>query len=123
MQTVERLHACWSGRVPVVVELAVDPSRFRAPQTTDAPPYAISPGLELPFDRLHHLVWANNYDARGEQPVWWWAAKAVRVGASEGGAADVVLPDGRDGLDRRRSALERPAAPRARRRLRLGRRR
>ncbi|MGQ0831550.1 MAG: ATP-dependent helicase, partial [Microthrixaceae bacterium] len=50
---------------------------------------------ELWLDRLHFLVWANSYDARAPgAPIWWWARKASRLGATEGGAADVVLADG-----------------------------
>ena len=93
---VDRLHRAWVARQPVVVSLAVDPGTFRAPQVISAPPFSIDPGLDLPLDRLHHLVWANNYDARTGELVWWWGAKAARVGATEGGAADVVLADGRD---------------------------
>lgn len=93
---VGRLHRAWVAREPVVVSLAVDPGSFRAPQELAAAPYAIAPDLDLPLDRLHHLVWANNYDGRSGELVWWWGAKAARIGASEGGAADVVLGDGRD---------------------------
>ena len=39
----------------------------------------------LRLDRLHHLVWANNYDARPGEPVWWWGEKAARLGAVVGG--------------------------------------
>ena len=93
---VERLHGHWSRREPVVVSLGVDPARFREPVSLDDRPYSLPPGLDLPGDRLHHLLWANNYDARDGEPIWWWAAKAVRAGASEGGAADVIVAGGRD---------------------------
>jgi len=92
----ERLHGHWARREPVVVALGVDPGRFRDPQEIGQPPHSLDPGLDLPLDRLHHLVWANNYDARSGALVWWWAAKAARLDATEGGAADVVLADGRD---------------------------
>ena len=39
-------------------------------------------------------MWANSYDARNGEPKWWWSVKAARVGATEGGPADVFLPDG-----------------------------
>lgn len=92
---VTALHQAWSTRTPVVIELAVDPARFRAPEVRSEPLWTLGPGLELWHDRLHFLVWANSYDARGPgEPVWWWARKAARLGASEGGDADVVLPDG-----------------------------
>ena len=93
---VERLHALWSARSPVVVSLAVDPARFREPEVIEGPVHALGPDLDLPLDRLHHLVWANNYDAREGDPVWWWGVKAVRAGAEEGGAADVIVDHSTD---------------------------
>jgi DNA helicase-2/ATP-dependent DNA helicase PcrA len=95
--TVERLHRAWAAREPVVVELAVDPSLFRDPQEITAEPWELAPELELWLDRLHHLVWANTYDARTGEPIWWWARKATRLGATEatdGADGDVVLGDG-----------------------------
>ena len=35
-------------------------------------------------ERLHFLVWANNYDARGGEPVWWHGRKAARAAAAPG---------------------------------------
>ncbi|HEX2388839.1 MAG TPA: ATP-dependent DNA helicase UvrD2 [Solirubrobacterales bacterium] len=93
---VARLHARWAARERVVIALGVDPAGFREPQSIDDPPYALAPDLDLPLDRLHHLVWANNYDARSGEPVWWWGEKAARLGAVVGGSADVALHDGRD---------------------------
>jgi len=95
-RTVARLHASWAERRPVVVSLGIDPATFREPTAVTVPPFELDPGLSLPRDRLHHLVWANNYDARSGEPIWWWAEKAVRVGAAAGDAADVSLPDGRE---------------------------
>jgi DNA helicase II / ATP-dependent DNA helicase PcrA len=94
--TVELLHRAWVGRAPVVVALAVDPARFREPASVAAEPWTLGPSFELLADRLHFLVWANNYDARAAgEPVWWWGRKAQRLGAAAGGPADVVLPGGR----------------------------
>jgi DNA helicase-2/ATP-dependent DNA helicase PcrA len=96
---VERLHRAWAAREPIVIELGVDPARFRAPLTYDEEPWVLGPGFEPWGDRLHFLVWANSYDAQGDgPPVWWWGRKAVRLGATEAGAddaGDVLLPDGR----------------------------
>lgn len=106
---VDRLHRAWVGRMPVVVSLGVDPARFRHPPAVMAEPWTLGARFELWEDRLQFLVWANNYDARGGSPVWWWARKAVRLGASEPGTTrpkpatdvggvevgDVLLPDGR----------------------------
>ena len=128
---VGRLHRAWSARQPVVVALAVDPGSFRAAATWDDAPWTLGPWFEPWMDRLHFLVWANTYDARDGEPVWWWARKAERLGAdaTPDGPADVVLADGRpawvDGgprapLGRRRRRrrrarrLGRARAPRAR---------
>lgn len=93
---VAELHRCWVEREPALVSLAVDPAEFRPPTRIAAPPWSLDPGLDLPLDRLHGLLWANNYDARGGELVWWWGEKAIRLGATAGGGADVVLADGRD---------------------------
>ncbi|MFP3902296.1 MAG: ATP-dependent helicase, partial [Acidimicrobiia bacterium] len=96
---VDALHRAWATRSPVVVALGVDPARFRAPRSvTVDEPWRLDPGDELWHDRLHFLVWANTYDARGGDPVWWWGRKAARLGADEQTAderpGDVTLPDG-----------------------------
>jgi DNA helicase-2/ATP-dependent DNA helicase PcrA len=97
------LHEAWAGRRAVVVRLAIDPTRFRDPPDIEvAEPWRLDPGYELWHERLHFLVWANSYDARDGEPVWWWGRKAERLGAAsphrdaiEGAAAsDVVLPGG-----------------------------
>ena len=93
---VERLHQAWADREPVVVELAVDPVRFRVPQDITTEPWQMAPDAEPWFDRLHFLVWANTYDGRTEDLIWWWARKAARLGgtATPQGTADVELDDG-----------------------------
>lgn len=93
---VERLHRGWARREPVVIELAIDPAKVREPASISDPPWSLEPTLELWADRLHFLLWANAYDARGGGLVWWWGRKATRAGATEAaaGEADVVLADG-----------------------------
>lgn len=93
---VQRLHEAWADREPVVIELAVDPGRFRAPQDITDTPWRLAPDFEPWFDRLHFLCWANTYDARSGEPIWWWGRKAARLGATDTpqGAADLVLADG-----------------------------
>ena len=76
---VGRLHRAWSARQPVVIALAVDPGSFRAAATWDDAPWTLGPWFEPWIDRLHFLVWANTYDARDGEPVWWWARKAARL--------------------------------------------
>ena len=97
--TVERLHLAWARRQPVVLELQVDPAHFRHPQSIDAEPWTLAADAEPWYDRLHFLTWANTYDARAGEPVWWWGVKAARVdeaaAATPAGPADVTLGDGR----------------------------
>ncbi len=96
--TVERLHTAWAARQPVVIALGVDPARFREPQAIEAEPWRLTPATEPWGDRLHFLVWANTYDARQGEPVWWWAVKAARLAegavATPEGPTDLVLADG-----------------------------
>ncbi len=95
---VATLHDHWAARRPVVVELAVDPTGFRAPMSVTAEPWTLGATFEPWHDRLHFLVWANTYDARGGELTWWWARKAARLGATAAGPdqpGDCVLPDGR----------------------------
>ncbi|MGI9556596.1 MAG: UvrD-helicase domain-containing protein, partial [Solirubrobacterales bacterium] len=93
---IASLHAAWVNREPLVVEMLVDPERFREPERNVAPVYELDPALVLASDRLHFLVWCNNYDARSGEPVWWWSRKAEAAGATArpAGGADVLLPDG-----------------------------
>jgi ATP-dependent DNA helicase UvrD/PcrA len=97
---VTTLFAAWSARRPVVVELHVDPAKFRAPESIRGDVWSHTPATEPWFDRLHFLVWANNYDARNGEPVWWWSTKASRLLAGSTvatpvtGAADVRLANG-----------------------------
>ena len=96
-EVVARLHRAWAERQPLVVELAVDPASFRAPQSIAVEPWRLGARFEAWLDRLHFLVWANTYDGRDGEPIWWWARKAERLGSrlTGDGPADVVLPDGR----------------------------
>ncbi|HEY2331932.1 MAG TPA: hypothetical protein VGH94_08415, partial [Acidimicrobiales bacterium] len=91
------LHEAWSRRRPLVVSLGVDAEEFREPVTVAEEPWRLGARFELWLDRLHFLVWANNYDARGGvEPIWWWGRKALRLGATpdSGAGSDVVLADG-----------------------------
>lgn len=92
--TIDRLHRAWVAREAVVIELAVDPGILRVSETEHRPPFEIGPTFTFPLERLHFLVWANSYDARNGDPKWWWSVKSSGMGATEGGPADVILPDG-----------------------------
>ena len=95
---VEALHAAWAGRRPVVIELGVDPDVLRAPERYAGPVYALAPGFTFWLERLQFLVWANAYDARDAEPVWWHGRKVARrlaeEGVTEDGPADVTRVDG-----------------------------
>ncbi len=102
---VDALHGHWASRTPVIVALGVDPAEFRAPRSLWSDrfrddPSALAPDLDPTHDRLHFLVWANTYDARGGvEPIWWWGRKALKAGAdaldpAAARAGDVALPDG-----------------------------
>ena len=95
---VETLHRAWLARRRVGVELAADPGALREAERCEQPVYEIQPSFEFSRERLQFLVWANNYDARGGEPIWWHGRKAARRlgsdGVTQGGEADVTLADG-----------------------------
>ena len=95
---VQILQATWMERLPVVIELMAEPSSLRAPERSSAPVYSLSPRFEFTRERLQYLVWANNYDARSGELVWWHGRRAARFFAEQGvcvgGPADIVLSDG-----------------------------
>ena len=90
----KRLHRLWVERRPVTVELGVEASELRRPVVEERPPWMLGARYVPLLERLHFLVWANNWDGRGGDPIWWWGRKAARLGARVGGRADVVTPQG-----------------------------
>jgi DNA helicase-2/ATP-dependent DNA helicase PcrA len=106
-ETADALGAAWRERRPVVVELTPglgldDPGVPPAEAVTGRQPWEWDVDLDLVGERLHHAVWANAVDARGDRRPgrWRWAEVACRLGAApdEGGGADVVLRDGTPAL-------------------------
>ncbi len=95
---VAELHRAWLLRRPVVVELAADPAELRSPEQYGGAVYDLRPEFEFTRERLQFLVWANSYDARSGDPVWWHGRRASRRfagdGVAEGGPADLLLADG-----------------------------
>lgn len=93
---LETLERCWSTRTPVVVDLRVDAEGLKQPEVEPRAPYLLEPSFDFVRERLHFLVWANTYDARKGEPVWWHGVRAARVDGrlTVGGEADVVLADG-----------------------------
>ena len=51
-----------------MVELAIDPKALQERETCRRPVYELGPAFEFTRERLHFLVWANNYDARSGDP-------------------------------------------------------
>ena len=95
---VERLHRAWVARERITVEFGVDQQELREPVKENRPPWRLGASFSLLRERLHFLVWNNNWDFRGEEPIWWWGRKAAaaRPGIRHGGHADIVLADGTD---------------------------
>ena len=93
-EVVDRLHRHWVERRPVTVELGLEVSELRRPVVERRAPWMLGPGYTPLVERLHFLVWANNWDGRNGDPIWWWSRKAIRLGARIGGRADIVLPGG-----------------------------
>jgi DNA helicase-2/ATP-dependent DNA helicase PcrA len=94
LAVADELHDLWSRRRPYVVVLAVDPSLLKAAERCERAVWEVGEGFEFARERLQYLVWSNNYDLRGEAPVWWHGFRALRMGATESSTSDVVLPDG-----------------------------
>jgi DNA helicase-2/ATP-dependent DNA helicase PcrA len=92
---VDRLHRSWVRRERLVVVWDLPDDALSVDERSDEPPWRLDAGFLFPLERLRFLVFTNNYDARSGDPRWWWAYKAQRsLGATPGGLADVVMPDG-----------------------------
>jgi DNA helicase-2/ATP-dependent DNA helicase PcrA len=72
----------WLERRPVVVELHIPIAELRQPETCEDEPYLLQPDFEFSRERLHFLVWANNYDGTKGEPIWWHGRLAQRLGYS-----------------------------------------
>lgn len=93
---VARMHGLWATRTPYVARLHVGAVDLKAlaMQTETRPLWELGDRFSLDGQRLHFLIWNNNWDHRSGEPVWWWANKACNIGATPSDEADVVLPDG-----------------------------
>jgi DNA helicase-2/ATP-dependent DNA helicase PcrA len=94
-EVVDRLHRAWVSREPLVIEMGIDPAVLREPELTTMDPWRLRRDFAFNRERLHHLVWANSYDFRSGEPIWWWSRKAEAAGAAPSPTADITLPDGR----------------------------
>ena len=81
----------------MVIEFAIDQNVLAEPVVERRPAFDFGGRYDLARERLHFLVWANTYDCRTSEPVWWHGRKAAAIGAAAtpGGPADVTLPDGK----------------------------
>lgn len=91
---VDRLHRAWIRRESLVIELDVDPAVLRQPETSPMDPWRLRRGFLFSKERLHYLVWANSYDFRTGELIWWWGRKAEALGAKPSESMDVTLGDG-----------------------------
>jgi hypothetical protein len=91
------LHHAWLVRHPVVIELAAANDAVREPEACRLRPYEVPRDFAFHRERLHWLTWANSYDARGGDPIWWHGVLAQRRGgAAPSDTHDIELPgDGR----------------------------
>lgn len=93
-EVVDRLHRAWVGREPLVIDLGLDPAVLRKPEHTTMEPWRLRRDFTFNRERLHYLIWANSYDFRSGELIWWWGRKAEALGATPSSTTDVTLPDG-----------------------------
>lgn len=89
--TADAMHRAWLGRKPMVVELAVPAETLRQRETIETPIHSLAATTHLHRERVQFLTWANNYDMRSGQPVWWHGVIASRrvAGTQPSERADV----------------------------------
>jgi DNA helicase-2/ATP-dependent DNA helicase PcrA len=105
--TADVVAAAWRARTPLVLELAPGlgldhPEEPPDESVTGLQPWEWQVDLDFVGERLHHALWANSVDARDGTLRYFWADRAVALGARAGadlsGAGDVLLPDGRPAI-------------------------
>ncbi len=74
------LHDHWLQRRPLVIELHIPIGELKRPEICEEEPYRLQPDFEFARERLHFLVWANNYDGTKGEPIWWHGRLAQRLG-------------------------------------------
>ena len=89
--TVDELERAWRERTPLVIELEHEPPEAEVERS---PVWSLSASFSFRGERLAHALFSNSVDARDGRPTWWLADEAIRLGASAGGPADVLLPGG-----------------------------
>lgn len=92
---IRTLHLAWVQRQPSVIEWAIADDALSAAEKDLRPPYELDDSHLFPHERIRFLAFANNYDARSDDIVWWWTTKAARLGVTpSSGDADATGPDG-----------------------------
>lgn len=96
---VDELEEAWRARTPLVIEVGEEHGDQAGDQGSaevdHRPVWALSPSFTFPGERRAHVTFANAVDARHGALRWHLGEEAVRLGATAGGPADVLLPDGR----------------------------
>lgn len=90
------LRSSHHDRRRVVIELATDFER-QPKLKTEAQPYEVGADFIFELEELHHLVWANAVDLRGDTPTWIALDQAIALGATAVPAAelgDIRTPSG-----------------------------
>ena len=75
-----------------MIELGVSSQELQDRETCLRPVHDLDPRFEFSRERLHFLVWANTYDARNGDPIWWHGRKAARRFADQGVTEDGSWP-------------------------------
>jgi len=89
---IDELEQAWRERTPLVIEAGDEPPDDEVERR---PVWSLSPSFAFAGERRAHATFANAVDARDGTTRWPLAEEAVRLGATAGGPADVVLADGR----------------------------
>lgn len=92
--TADELGKLWTQRQRYVVELVAE---IPIGTSDDSPVWQLEPGFDFQHERLHHFVFSNavrTVDGGGTELASALADRAVALGGTVGGSADVVLPDG-----------------------------
>jgi DNA helicase II / ATP-dependent DNA helicase PcrA len=91
----DELVARWYSRQRTVIELAGVSESAAAARSLTGPVWRHPPTRLVDADVVEHVVWSNSIDLRDPRhPSYQWRDAALAAGASPGGPADVLLPDG-----------------------------